>query len=178
MKNPSILFLPLVLFAISALMSCQKADSPNSNLAANANIAKAVSPASTTNASTSVPETTGAYSLASPSDTYRAANEARKKCDMPMLKRVMSEALTQVMTERGESDAAGPKTLDDMIRDLCAMPPSLNGDNIKDEKIVGDQGTVKYQDERGEWHLMDFVRENGEWKLTMPRGKTELPALK
>ena len=82
------------------------------------------------------------------------------------------------MTERGESDAAGPKTLDDMIKDLCAMPPSPNGDNIKDEKIVGDQGTVKYQDERGDWHLMDFVRENGEWKLTMPRGKTELPALK
>jgi len=159
-------------------MSCQKADSPNSNLAANANIAKAASPASTTNPSTSVPETAGAYSLASPSDTYRAANEARKKCDMPMLKRIMSQELTDAMTQRGESEAGGRKTLDDMLKDLCALPQSPNGDNIKDEKTVGDEGTVKYQDENGDWQLMDFVRENGEWKLTMPRGKSELPALK
>jgi len=174
-KNPFNKFLPLVLFVVFAFIGCQTTDVPNSNMAANANITKAASPA---NASTSNSGTSDVYSLASPSDTYRAANEARKKCDMPMLKRIMSQELTDAMTQRGESEAGGRKTLDDMLKDLCALPQSPNGDNIKDEKTVGDEGTVKYQDENGDWQLMDFVRENGEWKLTMPRGKSELPALK
>jgi hypothetical protein len=177
-KNSFIKLLPVTLFVVFAAAGCQKADTPNTNAAANANITKAASPASTVNTSNSNSGTMGVYSLASPSDAYRAANDARKKCDMPMLKHVMSQDLTAAMTQRGESDTAAPKTLDDMLKDLCALPPSPNGDNIKDEKIVGDEGTVKYQDENGQWQLMDFVRENGEWKLTMPRGKGELPALK
>ena len=117
------------------------------------------------------------YSLASPSDAYRTAFEARKKCDIAVMKRVMSEPMTEALIERGESDPTGQKTLDDMLRMLCELPAAPNGE-IKDEKTVGDEGTLKFKDETGEWRLMDFARENGEWKLTLPRGKNELPALK
>ena len=148
------------------------ASTANTVLSANANISNTV-PA---NASSPAADLTG-YSLASPSEAYRTAFEARKKCDIPVLKRVMSEEMTAAMVQRGENDPSGKKTLDEMLKDLCQMPQAPNG-GIKDEKIVEDQGTVKYQDEHGQWRLMDFVRENGEWKLTMPRGKGELPALK
>jgi hypothetical protein len=158
--------LPLLLAAL--IPGCQTPD--------NGKPVQTVSPTANTSAVTPATELTG-YSLASPSDAYRTAYDARKKCDMQALKRVMSKALTDAMTQRGESDPDARKTLDEMLKQLCDLPEAPNG-AIKDEKIVGDEGTVKYQDETGEWRLMDFVRENGEWKLTLPRGNSELPALK
>jgi len=88
----------------------------------------------------------------------------------------MSEVMIATLTARAESDPAH-KTLDDMLKLLCEMPQAPNGD-IRDEKIIGDEATVKFQDEKGVWRPMDFQRENGEWKVTMPRGSARLPALK
>jgi hypothetical protein len=118
------------------------------------------------------------YSLATPTEAYQTALNARKNCDVPVLKRVMSQAMLTAMVGRGESSTDGKKTLDQMIKDLCDLPTAPNAGEIKDEKMVGDEATIKFKDETGEWRLMDLVRENGEWKITMPRGKNELPALK
>jgi hypothetical protein len=118
------------------------------------------------------------YSLATPTDAYRTAFEARKKCDIPVLKRVMDRKMLEAMTVRGEANEKGRQTLDQVLKDLCDLPQAPNAEDIKDEKIVGDEATVKYKDEKGTYRLMDLVRENGEWKITMPRGNNELPALK
>ena len=176
-KRSPVLFLGLIIAAMAT--GCNKAEiatnqSGNSSISNTAPIANSI--ANTAPTANAAVEPAG-YSLASPSDTYHAAFEARRNCDIPMLKRVMSEAMTEAMTQRGENDPKGKKTLDETLKDLCEMPQAPNGD-IKDEKIVEDEGTIKYQDERGVWRLMDFVREKGEWKLTLPRGKGELPALK
>ena len=172
MKFKVLIFAAVV---FSSLTACQKAENKNAptNQSSNQAAAATTPPA---NATTPAADLSG-YSLATPSDAYRTAFEARKKCDIPVLKRVMSELMIAALTQRAENDPKGKKTLDETLKELCELPQAPNGD-IKDEKIVEDQATVKYQDERGVWRLMDFVRENGEWKLTMPRGKSELPALK
>jgi hypothetical protein len=161
------------LIGLAGLTSCKRTDNdqnvnqPSNTAAANRNGNSA--PADNL-------DMTG-YSLASPSDTYRTAMEARKKCDIQVLKRSMSETMLDTLTQRGNGNPDGKKTLDDMVKLLCDLPQSPNGE-IKDEKMIGDEGTVKFKDETGEWRLMDFIRENGEWKITMPRGNNELPALK
>jgi len=156
----------------SVTSGCQKSE--NTNQGANTIIATQAPAANTK--STEPVDLTG-YSLATPSDSYKTALDSRKRCDIPVMKRVMSEAMIDALTERGASNPGGKKTLDEMVRMLCEMPQAPNG-AIKDEKMVGDEATVKYQDEKGTWRIMDFQRENGEWKLTLPRGKSELPALK
>ena len=169
----------LIVFAALG-MACQRSDNTNTpanTQAVNATPAPVINgnAALTANANASPPAELSGYSLASPTEAYHAAYEARKKCDITLLKRVMSETMLATLTARGESDPA-KKTLVDMLKLLCELPQAPNG-GIKDEKVVGDEATLKYQDEKGVWRLMDFQREKGEWKVTMPRGD-RLPALK
>ena len=171
MRNIKFEALIFAAIVISSLTACQKAE--NKNAPANQSVAAVNQPV---DATTPEADLSG-YSLATPSDAYHTAFNARKNCDIPVLKRVMSVDMTAALTQRAESDPKGKKTLDETLKDLCELPQAPNGD-IKDEKILNDQATIKYQDEKGIWRLMDFVREKGEWKLTLPRGKGELPALK
>jgi hypothetical protein len=165
------MFMALVL----AASSCQTGTGSNNAQPANTTAANS-GPAVNANAGENA-DLTG-YSLATPSETYRTALEARQKCDIPVLKRVMSQEMLAAMTELGENNPGGKRSLDEMLNMLCKIPQAPNAGEIKDEKIVEDEATIKYKDETGAWRLMDFVREDGEWKLTMPRGNSELPALK
>ena len=39
---------------------------------------------------------------------------------------------------------------------------------MRDEKITGNRAVLEFKDENGKWTEMDFVKEGGGWKLTLP----------
>jgi hypothetical protein len=161
----------------AAASACSSADNKNAAITTvNKTVTNSSLPANTSspaNSSSSANTTSSigdsdAYSFASPSDSYKTAYNARKKRDIPILKRVISSDMLEFMTEIGKANEEKPQTLDDVLNELCDRPQAPNGE-IRNEKINGDVATVEYMDETGKWRLMDFVKEGSDWKLTMPK---------
>lgn len=103
-------------------------------------------------------------SLASPTDAYKTAFIARQKKDIEGLKRVLSKKMFKFLTDTGKTEN---KTLDDQLKELTKIPQAQIA-LTRDEKIYDDEATLEYLDENGKWIEMSFVKENGEWKLTLP----------
>ena len=148
----------------SACPSTPVKNSPGSN---NGNAA------TTTQSPTATPQTpapansdsTG--SLATPTDAYRTAHALRAKKDIEGLKRVLSKDILEFFTEMGKLEK---KTLDEMLLDLCLKPQEATPE-ARNEKITGDRALIEYKDEKGEWKEMDFIKEGGDWKLTLPKAE-------
>jgi hypothetical protein len=103
-------------------------------------------------------------SLASPNEAYKTAFIARQKKDIEGLKRVLSRKLIKFLTDTGKAEK---KTLDDQLKELTKRPQAQIA-LTRDEKIYDDEAKLEYLDENGKWIEMCFVKENGEWKLTLP----------
>jgi len=103
--------------------------------------------------------------LASPSQAYKTAYEARKKNDLEGLKRVLSKEMLGFLQDMGKDEQ---KTLDDELKELCAAPQARTAE-VRNEKITGDHATLEYLDEKGKWSLMGFVKEGDDWKMALPK---------
>jgi hypothetical protein len=141
-------------------MACQTATETKTN--ANTPPATKESPATAT--AKVEPAKPSGGSLATPTDTYKTAYAARKNKDIAGLKRVFSQELLKFLTEIAEADK---KTLDDSLKELSENPQAPT-DEVRGEKITGNQATLEYQDEKGKWKTMDFVKEGNDWKMTLP----------
>ena len=153
---------------LAAASGCKSAantnSSANTNTSVNLNANKPVENANkteTANANTS--GSTG--SLATPTEAYNTAYALRQKKHGPGLKKVLSKDLIEFFTEIGKADK---KSLDDMLKELAEKPQGPSNET-RNEKITGDTAVLEYKDEKGEWKEMDFIKEGGEWKLTMAK---------
>lgn len=153
---------PLALVAVLSVASssCQKSENNNSpvNQPANTSAANANAPA---NNAAPAPANNSA---GSPSDAYKAAYAARKNKDVPALKRLMSKDILEFFTEiagLGEKK----QTVDELLMELCEKPQAATAE-VRNEKINGDKATLEFLDDKGEWLPMEFVKEDGAWKLT------------
>lgn len=167
MKNRSNIIVLAVAAALSmSVASCQKADNSNtgSNKAANTLVANA-NPA--LNAAAPSATETPINSTATPTDAYKAAYAARKNKDVAGLKKLMSKDIIEFFTEIG---GMGDKkqTVDELLMELCEKPQAPTAE-ARNEKIDGNFATIEYLDENRDWSMMDFVKEDDGWKLTIPR---------
>lgn len=104
------------------------------------------------------------FSLATPTDAYKAAYMVRKNGDIEGLKKVMHADILEFLTELGQIDG---KSLDDMLKELAEKPQADRAE-VRNEKITGSTATIEYLTEKGDWQTMDFVKVGNEWKLTIP----------
>lgn len=155
-------------FIFGGLTACQTAENKNSatNKAAT-NVNAAI------NAATPAPSTSSNAS-GTPSDAYKAAYAARKNKDIDALKKIMSKDVLEFLTMIGGADEKKKKSLDDMLRELCDQPQAATAE-ARNEKIDGDKATVEYLDDEGQWRPMDFVKEDGAWKLTIDKADKDSP---
>jgi hypothetical protein len=105
--------------------------------------------------------------LTTPSAAYKAAYDARQKKDLEALKKVMSKDALEFFAEFGDG-----KSPDDGLKQLIGRPQAATAET-RNEKITGDKATLEYLDEKGSWGPMDFVKEDGSWKLTIPKPDTK-----
>jgi hypothetical protein len=153
-KNLTVLFLAAAVFAGA---SCQDASNPN--IASNR--ANAVTSANTATA----PAADNTSTAGTPTAAYMAAYTARKNADLPALKKLFSKDLLEFFAEVG---GMGEKqqTLDELLIELCEKPQAPTAE-ARNERITGDKASIEYLDEYGNWSPMEFVKEDGIWKLTI-----------
>lgn len=159
----------LGVFALSTVLAgaaCQSAQT-NSNNAASPNTNTNV--ASSNMANSSAPA--GApVEAGTPSAAYQAAYTARKNKDIETLKKLFSKDIIEFFELVGKEEN---KSVDDMLRELTERPQADTA-QARNEKIDGDKATIEYLDEEGKWRPMDFVKEDGIWKLTLAVGDPEI----
>ncbi len=167
-------FIALVVAIATALsMSCSKGEIKSAAPASNEN--KTSVNANQAPANTKVPTaadntTSPAAAPATPADAYKAAYQARKSKDVAALKRLFAKDILDFFTMLGNLEEKDKKTLDQMLLELCEKPQAPTAE-VRNEKITGDKATAQYLDEKGGWTTMDFVKEDGQWKLSI--GKME-----
>lgn len=155
----------IVAFTIGFSSSCQSAQVKNTQ--ANLPENKAVANTSQTSANAPTPTASDKpVATNSPSETYKAACTARKTKDIATLKKLFAKDMLDFFTMLGNLEEKDKKTLDQMLLELCEKPQAPTAE-IRDEKINGDKATAQYLDEKGGWSTMDFVREDGIWKMSI-----------
>ena len=103
----------------------------------------------------------------SPSATAKAYYEASKSSDIKTMKSLMSKNTLDMLDKLAK---AQNKSVDDMLKaSHAAMPPPATFDT-RNEKIDGDNATLEVnQDGKGNWQTVNFVKEDGQWKLASPK---------
>ena len=155
----------LALLALGLSMACQ-VSTERTTTTNSAPAATPVNSAAQTAPTKSEMEKPAGGSLATPTDTYKTAFLAREKKDIAGLKRVFSKEILEFFAEVSKADN---KNVEDALKELVEQPQAPT-DASRNEKINGNKATLEYQDEKGEWKTMDFVKEGDDWKMTIPGG--------
>ena len=98
----------------------------------------------------------------SPTASYKAAYDAMKNKDTAAFKKLMTKKDLQDIEDTAKK--AG-KSSDEMLKDVMNAIPLPKSNESKDEKIDGDKATLQVKNEKDEWETINFVKEDGEWKL-------------
>ena len=160
-----------ILFALAGISACSGGSASTSNIAVNQTENKTVQKtAPEENEKTTIAKDNESPSvdLSTPTNAYKTAYAARKNKDLATLKKVMSKDAIEFMSIFVEPG----KTIDNAFVKMTETPQAKT-DESKNEKIDGDKATLEYPDETGKWRKMDFVKEGGEWKITMAKPKPE-----
>jgi predicted lipid-binding transport protein (Tim44 family) len=114
--------------------------------------------------------------LDSPAETYKAAYAIRQRKDVEALKQLMSKDMLAYFTEVGRSQR---KSLEQALALLVEQPQAAAAET-RNQRINGDRAVLEFKDASGKWLPMDFVKEDGAWKMTLSRsgGKGAKPAPK
>ena len=152
-----------------AATACQ--NTGNMNTASNQPVANANQAANT---ATPAQANTSTSSTGTPTDAYKAAYQARKSKDVAALKKLLSKDMLEFFTMIASFDEKKKQTLDDMLMELCEKPQAAS-DETRNEKVNGDKATLEYLDEKGGWDTMDFIKEDGAWKLTVEKADKKSP---
>lgn len=107
-------------------------------------------------------------SLATPTDAYKTAFAIRRRKDAQAMKRVLSKEILEFFAEMGKVEG---KSLDEMLKELVERPQAGEPE-VRNEKITGNRAILEFKDDKGGWSEMDFVKEDGEWKLTLPKAES------
>lgn len=162
----------LISVAATAIFSgCQTNSNTTSNTAVNANsTAVGVDANSAPAANNATADDPGNFN-GPPTEVYKAAYTARKNCYVAGLKKVMAKDLLDFLAKAAKDEK---KSVDDELKDLCHRPQAST-EQIRNEKINGDRASIEYLDENNEWQPMDFVREDGVWKMSLGAPTGDVP---
>ena len=168
-KLKNLIALSLAVAICLVALACEKpaANNTNDNKAAtNTNQAP--------NAATPPPAVLSPTASDSPTSAYKAAYTARKNKDIAALKKLMSKDVLEFLTMVADADEKKKGTLDDQLKELCEKPQAATAE-ARNEKIDGDYATIEYLDEKGGWKQMEFVKEDGIWKIAFGAPKKDSP---
>lgn len=99
-----------------------------------------------------------------PADTLKALNQASNKKDVAAILRYVSKG-TLALLEKGAKEQN--KTVDEALKEEGGGP-FLTLPELGAEEIDGDKATLEVRNvDTGEFELLPFVKENGEWKVAI-----------
>jgi PBP1b-binding outer membrane lipoprotein LpoB len=147
--------------ALVVLVGCSS--NPTTNTATTSGNTPAVN---TTTATTTTPAPTVKPSAATPTETAQQIFDAIKNKDIAAVKAIFTKKTLATM-----EDAAKKRnqSLDDVLKGFVDDAPMPATFSARNEKIEGDRASVEVADEKGRYSPMNFVKEDGAWKVSLER---------
>ncbi len=105
--------------------------------------------------------------VATPTEVFKAQNEARKRKDGAAMKTNLSKISVEMIDKASK---AQNKTVEEMlVLDVPGMTAPENFE-FRNEKIEGDTAIVEVKSEGiDDWSRVPFVKEDGRWKLALDK---------
>ena len=157
-------FAAVALAAITLLVGCNKgasnANSTNSNSTSNAG--PTASPTTKPTGTT----TTG-NGAGTPTEAFTTYYNAIKNNDAAAVKALFSKATLKALEDQAKAtnksdDDVFKEGLESASKDIPATLPET-----RNEKINGDHATLEIKDDKkGTWDTINFIKEDGQWKLS------------
>lgn len=102
----------------------------------------------------------------SPGATFEAFYESLKNKNVEAYKKTVSKKTLEIL-ERRAKDLG--RSLDEYIKLDMEKPTRTLPDKLetRNEKIEGDKATLEVKNTEGGWNTVPFVKEDGQWKLSL-----------
>ncbi len=97
-----------------------------------------------------------------PLETLQVYAEAFKKKDYTTMKLLLSAATIKMHQQSAKEQGI---TLDDIVERETLFLPDQKTAEFRNQKVDGDKATLEMKDAGGIWNTVNFVREEGIWKL-------------
>lgn len=97
-----------------------------------------------------------------PLETLQAYVKAFQKKDYTTMKLLLSAATIKMHQESAKSQGV---TLDDIVQRETLISPDRKTAEFRNQKIDGDRATIEMKNSFGAWNTINFVREEGIWKI-------------
>lgn len=97
-----------------------------------------------------------------PLETLQAYVEAFKKKDYTTMKLLLSDATIKMHQQSAKDQGV---TLDDIVARETIISPQQKIADFRNQKIDGDKATLEMKNNFGAWDTINFVREQGIWKI-------------
>lgn len=97
-----------------------------------------------------------------PLETLQAYVKAFQKKDYTTMKLLLSEATIKMHQQAAKDQNV---TLDDIVQRETMISPEQKTAEFRNQKIDGDKATLEMKTNFGTWNTINFVREQGIWKI-------------
>lgn len=165
----------VIILTIFGLTGCQK-NTASENKTINENANKTASNAnqnavnkteigSTANETPKAETKSSSISASTPTEAYKSAYAARKNKDIETLKKLIAKDMFEFFEILGEGKE---NPVDAGLKEMCEQPQGPTDDS-RNEKITSDKATLQILDKDSKWITVDFVKEDGIWKMTIAK---------
>ena len=112
-------------------------------------------------------------STPSPTEVFKAQNEAHKKKDAATMKQNLSKGSLEMMETGAKLQN---KTVDEaLVADSALTANQPDVFETRNEKITGDTATLEVKNPQDDqWTTMPFVKEDGRWKIAVDKFMQDL----
>jgi hypothetical protein len=97
-----------------------------------------------------------------PLETLQAYGNAYKKKDMTAMKLLLSQESLRMHEQEAKAQNV---TVDDIVKRETLFSENQTQANFRNQKIEDDKATIEMQDASGIWNTVQFVKEEGVWKI-------------
>lgn len=97
-----------------------------------------------------------------PLETLQSYVKAFQKKDYTTMKLLLSAATIKMHQESAKAQGV---TLDDIVQRETLISPEQKTAEFRNQKIDGDKATIEIKNSFGSWDAINFVREEGIWKI-------------
>ena len=110
----------------------------------------------------------GLRATPSPTEVFKAQNEAQKKKDAATMKQNLSKGSLEIIEKAAKLQN---KNLDEvMLMDFAAAANQPDVFETRNEQITGDTATLEVRKTQGDqWATLPFVKEDGKWKIAIDK---------
>ena len=97
-----------------------------------------------------------------PLETLQTYAAAFKKKDYTTMKLLLSDATIKMHQQAAKDQGV---TLDDIVQRETLFAPDQKTAEFRNQKIDGDRATIEMKNASSNWDTVNFVREEGIWKI-------------